>query len=110
MDSNIKLVDFGMARRHPGAPKSGDETFTVVTRDLGTTAYWPPEVLNKRTRLHSDPRAVDSWTLGVLTYILLFGCHPFDRNGDASEDDMISRIAQGTNEDRTYIEYDCFGP
>ena len=41
---------------------------------LGTRGYLAPEMLQRR----QYTRAVDAWALGVITYILLCGCLPFD--------------------------------
>jgi len=108
-DSDVKLIDFGMARRHPGA--EGYSEKQLASKDLGTTAYWSPEILDPRTRFSSDPRMIDAWTLGVLTYILLFGCHPFDRSGDASEETVAQRIGEKDPETGLprYLNFDCFG-
>jgi len=103
-DSEIKLIDFGMARRH-----SDGVVEKVALKDLGTTAYWSPELLDPTTRFTSDPRAIDAWTIGVLAYILLFGCHPFDRTGDASEDEVARRIGLGASGKSPYISFDCYG-
>lgn len=55
---------------------------------LGTTAYAPPEVLQ------SNPvgEGVDMWALGVITYILLSGTHPFDLANDASDEAIEHNI------------------
>ena len=55
---------------------------------LGTTAYAPPEVLQ------SNPvgEGVDMWALGVITYILLSGTHPFDLANDASDEEIEHNI------------------
>ena len=55
---------------------------------LGTTAYAPPEVLQ------SNPvgEGVDMWALGVITYILLSGTHPFDLSNDASDEQIEHNI------------------
>ena len=48
---------------------------------IGTWSYWAPEQLNQQPY----DFAVDMWSLGVLLYILLVGFHPFDPNGDGTE-------------------------
>ena len=100
-NSDIKLIDFGMARRHSVKEDQ------IATKDLGTTAYWSPEMLNSGARFLIDPRVIDAWTLGVLTYILLYACHPFDRSGDSSEDEIAKRIA-AYGSANSYLCFDCF--
>jgi calcium/calmodulin-dependent protein kinase I len=110
-NSEIKLIDFGMARKHFDALEPHEHP--SISKDLGTTAYWSPEILNPKTRFTTDPRCIDAWTIGVLTYILIFGCHPFDRSGDATEEMVAQRIAQGSGPSGTstepYLSFDCFG-
>ncbi|GBG27588.1 Protein kinase, putative [Hondaea fermentalgiana] len=47
--------------------------------------------------LLSDPRACDMWSLGIIIYILLLGCHPFDRSGDAEDDEIAARAVLGSD-------------
>jgi len=54
----------------------------------GTTAYWPPE------RFKGAPvdAASDMWSIGIILYIMLVGCHPFDITGASSDDEIARRI------------------
>lgn len=64
-DSDIKLVDFGLAKML----KEGE-----IIRDMvGTPEFVAPEVIN----YEPITLAVDMWSIGVLTYILLSGSSPF---------------------------------
>lgn len=68
----LKLVDFGSARRLP--------LFGVGSLDgalVGSPSYASPEVL--KTSTYSDKS--DSWSLGVIAYIVLFGAMPFPQFG-----------------------------
>ena len=58
---------------------------------IGTWSYWAPEQLNQ------EPYdfAVDMWSLGVLLYILLVGFHPFDPNGDGTEQQILANMKAG---------------
>ncbi|GIY55923.1 hypothetical protein CDAR_566731 [Caerostris darwini] len=64
-DSDIKLVDFGCARR---VPKPG-----AKVQVEGTPEYLAPEVLKNE----EVSTLTDVWCVGVLTYILLSGLSPF---------------------------------
>lgn len=68
----VKLIDFGLA-------KIMQET--VASSFLGTKGYLAPEMLQR----HSYDKAIDMWALGVIVFVLLCGCLPFD--------DDSSRIA-----------------
>ena len=116
----VKLVDFGLAawNRASGAAPSGpalSATTTTTTGDgagggapaeppppagaaavhtmrtvCGTWAYSAPEV-----RIFRRPytEAVDLWSLGVVLFVLLVSFHPFDPQGDATQEVMQANIA-----------------
>jgi serine/threonine protein kinase len=63
---NIKLVDFGFARKDHGQP--------IRTDICGTPNYMPPE-LHKREPHLSKP--ADIWASGVIFFYLLTGFFPF---------------------------------
>lgn len=67
-DSKILLTDFGLAS---SARSGSDQTMTM---SCGTVEYIAPEILLRKPYTC----AVDSWALGVITYILLSGTMPFD--------------------------------
>ncbi|KAJ6782741.1 hypothetical protein PWT90_08296 [Aphanocladium album] len=67
LHGELKLADFGYSVHSPGNRR---ETI------CGTLDYLPPEMLNQRKVRYS--RAVDQWTLGVLTYEFLTGEAPFE--------------------------------
>ncbi len=65
-DSNIKIADFGLsALQGP---------FQDATDVLGTLHYVAPEVLANKPYDYS----VDLWSLGVILFVLVTGCYPFD--------------------------------
>jgi serine/threonine-protein kinase len=69
----VKLLDFGVARRIPVTAEAATETTTGTTGWAGTPGYIAPEVLLDRL---VDCRA-DLFSLGVMLYESLTGVHPF---------------------------------
>jgi hypothetical protein len=70
-DSQVKVVDFGLAR---GA---GDTTLTTLGSTVGTALYMSPEQARGD---EVDPRS-DLWSLGVTLFEMVSGTQPF-RGGD----------------------------
>ena len=64
-DSALVLADFGIARSL--------DSNEVLTTMAGSFGYAAPEVMMKR----GHGKAVDMWSLGVITYTLLCGYSPF---------------------------------
>jgi len=64
-DSSIKLADFGFATRFYG-PNS-------LTKQCGTPYFVAPEILLN----NGYGEKADMWSVGVITYILLYGKLPF---------------------------------
>ena len=64
-DSSIKLIDFGLARKH-------DRGDTLMSNPVGTAYYMSPELLKGRY-----DRSCDVWSVGTIAYILLCGYPPF---------------------------------
>ena len=67
-NSSIKIIDFGLARKHNA--KKGEAPMTAV---VGTPYYIAPEVLRR-----NYDKACDLWSIGVIAYILLCGYPPFN--------------------------------
>ncbi|KAF6766575.1 kinase-like domain-containing protein, partial [Ephemerocybe angulata] len=67
----VLIADFGLAR-----PNSYQETLNVC----GTVSYLPPEGIlaldNKHLGYVGMP--ADCWSAGVILYVMMSGCHPFD--------------------------------
>ena len=64
-DGHVKLTDFGLSK---------DLSFMEVTTSFcGTNEYLAPEII----RREQYSFMVDWWTLGILTYEILFGVTPF---------------------------------
>jgi serine/threonine protein kinase len=76
-DAVIKLVDFGFAKR---VADMGEQE-----PPLGTPAYMPPEMLlgGRHTA------ACDIWSCGVICYIMLCGCPPFQEEDQKTLFDQI---------------------
>ncbi|XP_075467227.1 testis-specific serine/threonine-protein kinase 6-like [Ascaphus truei] len=64
----VKLTDFGFGRKTQGYPE-------MCTTYCGSAAYAPPEVL---LGIPYDPKKYDIWSLGVVLYVMVTGCMPFD--------------------------------
>ncbi|ODQ56536.1 calmodulin-binding protein kinase [Saitoella complicata NRRL Y-17804] len=74
-DSELLIADFGLSRIIE------DEKLQVLTTTCGTPGYMAPEIFKKSG--HGKP--VDIWAIGVITYFLLCGYTPFDRDSSAEE-------------------------
>lgn len=71
-DGQVRVVDFGLARR----TQSPGESVTQAGAVLGTPAWMAPEQLEGEA---TSP-ATDVFAVGVLLYRLLTGVHPFARD------------------------------
>jgi calcium/calmodulin-dependent protein kinase I len=69
------IADFGLSRI------MDEEQFHVLTTTCGTPGYMAPEIFKKSG--HGKP--VDIWAIGVITYFLLCGYTPFDRDSNLEE-------------------------
>lgn len=65
-DIEVKIIDFGLSKI------MSDESVTGTF--LGTRGYLAPEMLQRR----NYTKSVDAWALGVIIFVLLCGCLPFD--------------------------------
>ncbi|OSD05789.1 Pkinase-domain-containing protein [Trametes coccinea BRFM310] len=71
--SDIVIADFGIAK-HLHTPE--EQLFSLA----GSFGYVAPEVLNKK----GHGKAVDIWSIGIITYVMLCGYSPF-RSDDVKE-------------------------
>jgi len=74
-DADIMIADFGLSR------VMDDKKHALLTEICGTPGYMAPEIFKKVG--HSKP--VDIWAMGVITYFLLCGYTPFDRDNQQDE-------------------------
>lgn len=74
-NSDLLIADFGLSRI------IDEEKFRMLTTTCGTPGYMAPEIFNKT----GHGKAVDVWAIGVITYFLLCGYTPFDRDTSAEE-------------------------
>ncbi|RSH78214.1 uncharacterized protein EHS24_002675 [Apiotrichum porosum] len=74
-DADLMLADFGLSK------VLDEENFSILTTTCGTPGYMAPEIFKKSG--HGKP--VDIWAIGVITYFLLCGYTPFDRDSQYEE-------------------------
>jgi serine/threonine protein kinase len=76
---DVKIIDFGLS-------KLMEPNDTLAHTFLGTRGYLAPEMLQRR----EYTRAVDAWAMGVIVFVLLCGCLPFDDDSAAvPHDDLL---------------------
>jgi len=80
-NSPIKIIDFGLARKHFG--NRGEPPMSNI---VGTPYYIAPEVLGRKY-----DKSCDLWSIGVLTYILLCGYPPFNGANTNELHDSVRR-------------------
>jgi len=78
--TQIKLIDFGLARRY----KKGDSLKVL----FGTPEFMAPEVIN----YDQVTTATDMWSIGVITYVLLSGLSPFAGDNDS---ETLTNVTSG---------------
>ncbi|KAG6959332.1 hypothetical protein JG688_00010118 [Phytophthora aleatoria] len=79
----VKVADFGLAKIFAG---------TNLKTKCGTWGYSAPEMISGSGSAFGYDDKVDSWSLGTILYILLCGYHPFDPEGERSDNEMIASI------------------
>eukprot|EP00984_Skeletonema_dohrnii_P008290 scaffold3039_cov117-Skeletonema_dohrnii-CCMP3373.AAC.5 len=86
-DDDIDLDDLRSTRRNGKAK--------AKNAGLGgfTPAYSSPEAFEHRDVPPLPP--ADMWALGVIVYIMLTGVHPFDVQGNASDEDIEKEVRDG---------------
>jgi len=85
-DTTIKLADFGVAKEERGGRA------TVC----GTVNYIAPEVLKRQDSILGEGRygkSVDMWSLGVVVFIMLTKCPPFEPISTDDKRSMEERVS-----------------
>jgi serine/threonine protein kinase len=75
---DVKIIDFGLSKAM---------IEPVARTFLGTRGYLAPEMLQRR----DYDRSVDTWALGVIVFVLLCGCLPFDDDSATVPSDDVVR-------------------
>lgn len=81
-EADVKIADFGLSEVLKGRP---------LTRVCGTWAYSAPEMA---ARVGYGLK-FDTWSFGVILFILLSGFHPFDPEGDYPPEQVKALARQG---------------
>jgi len=91
-NADLMIADFGLSRI------MDEEQFHVLTTTCGTPGYMAPEIFKKSG--HGKP--VDIWAIGVITYFLLCGYTPFDRESNLEEMEAILKA------DYSFTPFECW--
>ena len=92
-NADLLIADFGLSRI------MDEEAFHVLTTTCGTPGYMAPEIFKKTGHgkpvyvrsphsliiLKTNNKLSDVWAIGVITYFLLCGYTPFDRESNLEE-------------------------
>jgi len=85
-NSEIKISDFGLS-------KILNDDQTTMQTVCGTRAYSAPEVnFGGPARSGNYNEKVDTWSLGVILFVILAAYHPFDPYGDSTDTEIWARI------------------
>ncbi|KAF7366323.1 Protein kinase domain-containing protein [Mycena sanguinolenta] len=82
-DADIIITDFGLSCF------MDDEKLTLLTEVCGTPGYMAPEIFFDSVDAAGYGKPVDVWAMGVITYFLLAGYTPFDRDTPEAEKQAI---------------------
>jgi serine/threonine protein kinase len=97
-DSVTKVADFGTAVFVEGSEqdRKKDDDGRIKSRKViqpvygaPTPAYCPPESIQRTAPIQP---ATDMWALGVIIFIMLTGCHPYDVSGNATDEEIEANI------------------
>ncbi|XP_072100092.1 testis-specific serine/threonine-protein kinase 6 [Mobula birostris] len=86
-DMQVKITDFGFGKKIHSSPH-------LSSTYCGSAAYAPPEVL---MGVPYDPKKYDIWSVGIVLYVIVTGCMPFD-------DSNISKLPKSQQKGVVYPE------
>jgi calcium-dependent protein kinase len=86
-ESPVKLIDFGLSRSFFRYHDQGHGEMLRMETRAGTALYMAPEVLKK-----DYSNACDTWSLGVIMYIMLSGLLPFEGTTDSEIEESIMNL------------------
>ncbi|KFV71165.1 NUAK family SNF1-like kinase 2, partial [Dryobates pubescens] len=92
-NGNIKIADFGLSNVY--------QQDKLLQTYCGSPLYASPEIINGRP--YKGPE-VDSWSLGVLLYILVHGTMPFDGQDYKT---LVKQITSGDYREPTKLSDAC---
>ncbi|XP_030321512.1 NUAK family SNF1-like kinase 2 isoform X2 [Calypte anna] len=92
-NGNIKIADFGLSNVY--------QQDKLLQTYCGSPLYASPEIINGRP--YKGPE-VDSWSLGVLLYILVHGTMPFDGHDYKT---LVKQITNGDYREPTKLSDAC---
>ncbi|XP_037266253.1 NUAK family SNF1-like kinase 2 [Falco rusticolus] len=92
-NGNIKIADFGLSNIY--------QQDKLLQTYCGSPLYASPEIINGRP--YKGPE-VDSWSLGVLLYILVHGTMPFDGHDYKT---LVKQITSGDYREPTKLSDAC---
>jgi len=85
-DGDLKIIDFGMAKRIPRS--------RFLKRMCGTPYYTAPEII--KGQYH---KSADCWAIGVILFVMLYGYPPFyvdpQKYGNRENDMIYKQIKKG---------------
>src|SRR5579864_347259 len=86
-----RIIDFGLAKA-TSSQTAGETLFTHLGSFVGTPGYMSPEQCDS-TSLDVDTRS-DVYALGVVLYVLLTGCLPFQTKKVQPLNEMLRRVRE----------------
>ncbi|KFP76484.1 NUAK family SNF1-like kinase 2, partial [Acanthisitta chloris] len=92
-NGNIKIADFGLSNVY--------QQDKLLQTYCGSPLYASPEIINGRP--YKGPE-VDSWSLGVLLYVLVHGTMPFDGHDYKT---LVKQITSGDYREPTKLSDAC---